>query len=329
MEDLVSIIVPIYNIEKYVKRCIDSLINQSYYKIEIVLVDDGSRDASGQICDEYEKTDGRIKVYHKCNEGVSAARNYGINLCKGSYITFVDGDDYVDKDYIKRLYNDLISTNSDIAVCAWKRVTEEYYEKKKENVKVERNLYILDAKGIVCHMLLQKIYSGGVCCVLYKRDLWKDTKFPYGKRHAEDVYVNSIILTEIDRCALTRDELYFYYTRSDSTQNACYSDDKMEEYEMLSEVKKIIDYKFPELSEATTNRLLSGCFHILFFMGNKSLDTDNAKLLINTIKKHRVKMITGCQVNKKVKFACILSFFGIKVTKIIYNTLRMRGRINI
>ena len=99
MEDLITIIIPIYNVEKYLRECLDSVINQTYKKLQIILIDDGSNDNSGKICDEYKEKDNRIEVMHKANGGVSSARNAGLKIAKGDYITFVDGDDYLDKDY--------------------------------------------------------------------------------------------------------------------------------------------------------------------------------------------------------------------------------------
>ena len=102
--DLISIIIPIYNVEKYMEKCLNSVVNQTYNNIEIILIDDGSKDKSREICDNYAKKDNRIKVVHKENNGVSSARNTGIDMSKGKYITFIDSDDYIDTDYIETLY---------------------------------------------------------------------------------------------------------------------------------------------------------------------------------------------------------------------------------
>ena len=105
MEDLISVIVPVYNVEKYLNKCIDSIINQTYKNLEIILVDDGSQDSSGKICDEYTKKDNRIKVIHKENGGVSSARNIGLNNATGEWIAFIDADDWVDEEYLQTLFN--------------------------------------------------------------------------------------------------------------------------------------------------------------------------------------------------------------------------------
>ena len=133
--NLISIIVPIYNVEKYLKKCIDSIINQTYKNLEIILVDDGSPDNCGKICDEYAKKDNRIKVIHKENGGVSSARNVGVENATGEYIGFVDSDDYIEKDMYEVLINNLKKENADISIISNYEVYKNKIieNKKKEN----------------------------------------------------------------------------------------------------------------------------------------------------------------------------------------------------
>ena len=126
MPPLISIIIPVYNVEKYLDKCINSVLMQTYKNIEILLINDGSTDSSGQICESYAKKDSRIKVIHKENGGLSDARNVGIEHSTGSYIMFVDSDDYIDCNMASVLYNLLNSTNSDMAICNCTKVDEEY-----------------------------------------------------------------------------------------------------------------------------------------------------------------------------------------------------------
>ena len=119
MEDVVSVIVPVYNVEQYIRKCIESILNQTYNKMEIILVDDGSTDNSGIICDEYSKRDKRIKVIHKINGGLSDARNAGLDICTGDYIVFVDSDDYIKNNMIEMLHKDILEKRADISVCSY------------------------------------------------------------------------------------------------------------------------------------------------------------------------------------------------------------------
>lgn len=128
-EPLISVIVPVYNVEKYLDKCVDSIVNQTYKNLEIILVDDGSPDNCPKMCDNWAKKDKRIKVIHKENGGVSSARNVGIDNAKGEYIGFVDSDDWTEKKYIQKLYEVLIQENADIALCGYNRVTGANIEK--------------------------------------------------------------------------------------------------------------------------------------------------------------------------------------------------------
>ena len=120
---LVSVIVPVYNVESYLSKCVESIKDQSYSNIEIILVDDGSTDSSGKLCDEFVKSDGRIKVLHKVNGGVSSARNLGIDICHGEYITFVDSDDWVEQNYIEVLLNEILTDANQLVFCKYDILT--------------------------------------------------------------------------------------------------------------------------------------------------------------------------------------------------------------
>ena len=133
-EELISVIVPIYNVEQYLEKCIESIISQTYKNLQIILIDDGSNDKSGKICNKYAEKDKRVVVIHKENAGVSEARNTGLDNAKGEWITFVDADDWIEEEYCQRLYNLVIETNSDVALCGYNRVVGT----KKEN-KLCRN----------------------------------------------------------------------------------------------------------------------------------------------------------------------------------------------
>ena len=122
MEELISVVVPVYNVEKYIDKCINSIINQTYKNLEIILVDDGSPDNCGNICDEYAKKDNRIIVIHKENGGVSSARNIGIKNAKGKWITFVDSDDWIENDYVEKLSKIGIQNKAEVVLCGYNRI---------------------------------------------------------------------------------------------------------------------------------------------------------------------------------------------------------------
>ena len=122
---LVSVIVPIYNVEKYLRKCVDSILNQTYKNLEIILVDDGSPDNCGNICDEYALSDSRIRIIHKKNGGLSDARNAGLDIARGNYILFVDSDDYIDETMVEKLYEALEKEKAEMSLCSFVYVNDD------------------------------------------------------------------------------------------------------------------------------------------------------------------------------------------------------------
>ncbi len=211
--DLISIIIPIYNVEKYLKECLDSILGQTYKNLEIILVDDGSPDNCGNICDEYLKKDSRIKVIHKTNGGLSDARNHGINIATGEYICFVDSDDYVDKYYVEKLYNAIKSKNLKLAQCNILNVNNQ----KDIIEKLGYDDYcIKSGKEIIREQYGKHVVENTVVWnKIYKKELFTDIRFPIGKIH-EDEFVTYKILYTLDKVAIINDYLYNYRENDNS-----------------------------------------------------------------------------------------------------------------
>lgn len=222
---LISIIVPVYNVEQYLGRCVDSLIGQTYKNIEIILVDDGAKDRSGQICDEYALKDERIIVIHKENGGLSDARNAGIKVAKGAFIGFVDSDDYVAPCMYEELIACLTETDSDIAMCRYIRF------------KGDRCTECLTSPDECVEMntlqALENIYSddGEVYTVawnkLYKREVIADIRYPV-KRINEDEFTTYKYIANAKKIVFTQKVLYFYFYNGNSItakDNYLYSQD--------------------------------------------------------------------------------------------------------
>lgn len=183
IENLVSIIVPVYKVEEYINECIDSILNQTYAKLEVILVDDGSPDNCPFICDEYARKDSRVRVIHKENGGLSSARNAGIEVAQGDYIQFVDSDDVIDPMMTEILFTNLINTNSDISCCNYYYSEKRYanINDKQETIKEFTNLEAI--RDLYCKKL-QNVIS---CNKLYKRCLFQEIRFPVSKI-CEDVF---------------------------------------------------------------------------------------------------------------------------------------------
>lgn len=230
--ELVSIIVPVYNVEKYINRCVDSLCVQTYSNIEIILIDDGSSDDSGDLCDYYAGIDERIRVIHKKNSGVSEARNQGISSAEGQYILFVDSDDYVSSNIIETLYNAIQKYSLDISACFFKRVLE-------NAILDERNIDNSDDYDIdICtgKEIIERIYHNYernielvVWNKMYKRELFDKYEIVYPKgRYHEDIFVTYKLLYYALRVGIVQKELYYYRTRPGSIMTVKFSEKQLD-----------------------------------------------------------------------------------------------------
>lgn len=214
--DLISVIIPVYNVEAYLQRCIESVINQTYRNLEIILVDDGSTDKSGAICDSYALKDKRICVFHKENGGLSDARNYGVSKAQGTYIAFVDADDYIAPEMLGLLYERMQKDNSDMAVCGYRYVDEKgkfLIDKNGENPICDEVLTGDEAIHKLEHH--KKWYFTVVWNKLYRRCLFEDIEFLKDKYH-EDEYIAHHIYNRCDRISFIHNELYYYVQRAGS-----------------------------------------------------------------------------------------------------------------
>lgn len=212
-QPLVSIIVPIYKVEPYLQRCIDSIVNQTYTNLEIILVDDGSPDNCPQICDEYAAKDNRIVVIHKENGGLSDARNAGLDICKGEYISFVDSDDWIVLNYIEVLLSIITKENADITIGNHKKVGESNeidFCKKNDEYKVLNSYQALE--NLFGEHALNFTVSWGK---LYRAQLWTELRFPKGKLY-EDAYLCHLLYNKASTICFLNEPIYYYTQRSDS-----------------------------------------------------------------------------------------------------------------
>lgn len=176
MEELISVVVPVYNVQDCLDKCLESIVSQTYENLEIIVIDDGSTDLSSKKCDEWLKKDNRIKVIHQENKGLAEARNVGISKSTGKYISFVDSDDFIDSKMIEILYKTLVKTNSQISVCKFKRV-DNY---SKVNLKKTGEIKEFDAKGALISLLKEDI-SVHIWDKLYLKDLFSRSRMPKGQ----------------------------------------------------------------------------------------------------------------------------------------------------
>jgi len=263
---LVSIIVPVYNVEEYLPKCIESLIGQSYENIEILLIDDGSKDNSGNICKEFALVDSRIKVYHKKNGGLSDARNYGLKHSQGEYISFVDSDDYVHADFIYQLYTSI--KDSDLALCDFMSFTymdEVKYDNDEIVINhIERDNYLRELVN------LDKVKFVVAWNKLYRKSLWEEFSFVKDVLHEDEFAIHHII-NKSNRIAINNRKLYFYRQRENSiTSNK--KNEKSFEDKLKAYYDRYIFYK----SQSMPHEARTMLNHILYRCAMRTVKKDNS-----------------------------------------------------
>ncbi len=213
---MVSVIVPIYNVDKYLARCIDSILLQTYQNLEIILVNDGSPDKCGEICDAYAQKDNRIVVIHKVNGGLSSARNAGIEKATGNFIAFVDSDDWVDKEYIGKLRDALIENTADMAACLFCRTKSE----KPQRQFFSKNIEIITENKFF-GVLSEKSYAGYACNKLFKRDIIINNYLRFDEKifNGEDFPFALEYIQYVNKVVFIKQDLYFYFFNENGIMN--------------------------------------------------------------------------------------------------------------
>ncbi|MCU9612323.1 glycosyltransferase [Caldibacillus lycopersici] len=235
MDSKISVIVPIYNVEKYLHKCIQSIINQSYKHLEIILVNDGSPDNCGKICDSYTLKDSRIHVIHKKNGGLSDARNTGLDYATGDYISFIDSDDFIHNKFYENLLSLILSEQADIAQCGFIAIKEDTKEKDLVNINPKKHKVIKLNNMMAIENLYNdnSVYTVVVWNKLYKRELFEKIRFPIGKIN-EDEYTTYQVFYNAAKIILTNQPLYFYLKRSTSIMGNQFNIQRLQKLEAIS-----------------------------------------------------------------------------------------------
>lgn len=237
MNELISVIVPVYNVEKYLARCVESIRKQTYSNLEIILVDDGSPDACPQMCDQFASDDSRIKVIHKPNGGLSDARNAGIEAASGAYIGFVDSDDYIHPQMYMELWKGLkAEEGADIAVCGVKKVFDDGGDIPDHP---DNRVRVYSGREAVENIFNASLYLQSVVAwnKLYKRELFDEVRYPAGKLH-EDEFTTYELFYKSDKVVYNTGIYYYYYQRADSImgeRKTTFSSDGLEAYEQMAD----------------------------------------------------------------------------------------------
>lgn len=303
---LISVVIPIYNVENYLHKCVDSIINQTYTNLEIILVDDGSPDNCGKICDEYEKKDSRIKVIHKINGGLSDARNAGIDIANGKYISFIDSDDYVDQDYIEFLYNQILKYRTSISICSHRVL----YDTGKVIEKQTSEFSVLDSKKVLERILYDEGIDLSAWAKLYDINLFKDIRYPKGRLY-EDSATTYLLIDKCDKIAIASESKYNYMIRRNSITNNKFTTKKMDLIISTEEMANYIVKKYPDLKVAADRRVMYSYLSTLSQLANdKDSHLNEEKIIMTYIKENRYNVLKDKRAPRRDKLALLTTVGG-------------------
>ena len=299
MNELISVIVPIYNVAPYLEECCEAIANQTYKNIEIILIDDGSTDASGKICDEFAKKDSRARVIHKKNGGLSSSRNVGIDKARGELLSFIDSDDFPRTTMLEKLYECLLRNNADVACCDFSSRKEIIPREDKEEIFLQGEAIsrLLDDYGYKCYAWNK----------LYRKSLFNNIKYPEGE-FFEDIKTTFNIFSNAKKICYLQNDLYYYRIRQESITNRAYSDKNIDQIKAIDYVKT---HALNILNDVQFARLSAGyiAYYMNFikkaFVANKEI-AENVDFL-QTLLKKEIGNVLNCEgLITKIKIEMIL-----------------------
>lgn len=305
-EPLVSVVVPVYRAEQYLETCVDSLLQQSYQALEIILVDDGSPDSCGELCDRYAEQDSRVKVIHQSNRGVSAARNAGVQLASGAYIAFVDADDWVDPQYIAHMAECAERQNADLVVCRC--------ETEVTNVTGEIKLSREEA---VRALLYQKWFDTAPWSKLYRAEIAKEIPFPEGM-FFEDLAVVCRMFGLAEKVIYSTKQLYHYRKTPGSTMNSMDIKKLRDELTAADMMYDYVSRELPALEPAAACRRFSACCQVLLKLPEADCDAERKKVW-TVLRQDRTRVLWDKQARAKNRLAAALSYLGEGVMHRLWN----------
>lgn len=310
MKPLISIIVPVYNVEKYLPRCLDSILLQTYSELEIILVDDGSTDLCGEICEAYALKDNRIKVIHKENGGIGSARNAGLEVYSGEFIMFVDSDDYISADAVEVLYERMISDDSDMAIGKHIDVYEDGSLNDSFCSWMQDD--VLSQKEFLARMGEKNYYPVANCMKLYRQTVFEGVVYP-NFTCGEDVWVFPQIVDKCKKISVVNKTLYFYFQRSNSL---VHKKSEISKQEDLNAILNLVNYFWQRNISKSARK-----WYVIAV--NKAFELENKRNCLKLFKQYfnptvRKKLLKGESIKIRIKWISLyvpLIFSAVRCVK--------------
>ena len=313
-QPLISVIIPVYNVENYLDRCLESIINQTYRNLEIILVDDGSNDGSGKKCDEYSRIDERVSVIHKENGGLSEARNYALDMITGEFVTFVDSDDYVDLRMIETLYNLRKEYKADISCVSFQKIFRNRNDRHDRKGIRKNQVAIYNGTEAVEQILYRKKVDTSPCGKLYKSSDFAEIRYPVGMIF-EDCGTTYKLFYKKGRIVYSNAKMYFYVQRMGSIMHDDFSKKRLDRIVITKQIFDWASKECVELSDAAKARFFSANIQTIREMPLTEQWKEELAEIETCIKKYRKEILK----NRKVKFIdrliALSTYLGVKNLK--------------
>jgi glycosyltransferase involved in cell wall biosynthesis len=326
MSDLISIIVPVYKVENYLlKKCLDSILCQTYTNIEVLIVDDGSPDNCGIICDDYAKHDSRIRVFHTENKGVSCARNLALKEAKGQYIYFVDSDDYIENYAIEKLISVMQKESCDCVMSSVSHIRKGYADGNlsKQVVSKLRRYSQKQAIEAMCYLEqpFEEYEMGAIWATLYKRGCIGDILFNTEMKIGEDFEFKYKVFLKAKAIVCISDKLYNYYIREDSAMRNGFDVKKVDSVTELIQLMKS-HYAVPQYKEALLSKVCNIAIVVLFMIPVKKEFEEYRRPIKEFLYNNRKKVICNSRNRKKVRLSLLLSYIGLDFVQKLFFAAR-------
>ena len=304
----ISVIVPVYNVEKYLYKCILSIINQTYKDLEIILVDDGSTDSSSIVCDELKMIDNRIKVIHKVNGGLSSARNAGIEISTGELLSFIDSDDWIEPDFLEVLHNGIIVHNADISAIQLIKVVD--FNNIEFNTKTQIEWILYNRNEAMKTLFTKNIIKYSACNKLYRKELFIDIRYPEGMLNEDKATIYKLVHNS-NLIVVNLSQKYHYYLRQNSIMNSKFNIKNFDSFQIHEEMIEFIDDNYPQLFCIVRARYVHASIRMLLMMIRSNyINNTDFNRCIEIIQKNKKFVYKESNIQLLTKFlTLIISIF--------------------
>ncbi len=312
----VSVIIPVYNTAEYLPKCLNSVTHQTYQNLEIIAINDGSTDNSKAILENYTQKNPRLKIITQKNQGLSAARNAGLKIASGDFVTFVDSDDLIESKMIEKMLDALKKSNADVAVCSFKEVFPNKTTKNFNHHHYPQKVF--STESALKAMLKEEGFMVSATMKLFPRHFFDHIKFPIEKLH-EDVGTTYKLIQKAQKIVFIPDEFYLYIHHQDSIINQTFDDRKFDLIELTDKMCDDIDRHFPNLRNTTNERRMRARFSLLRQIPKNH---PRAKELTSYLKEHQVFITKNSEAEKIDKIALKLALTSPNLLKLAYKLFK-------